>query len=85
MKIGAENRKKLALAVGLMVVAMVVMLLSLGGSAPPPAARPATITTKVASLVAARSPAELGLIVLASPRALPEDLLRLPRIRSGEL
>lgn len=42
MKLGAENKKKLAAAVGLMVVAIVVVLFSMGGSAPAPApARPA--------------------------------------------
>lgn len=40
MKIGAEDKKKLALAIGLMVVAAVVMLFSVGSSAPTPS-RPA--------------------------------------------
>ena len=34
----------------------------------------------LASLVAQRSPAELGLVVVGSPRALPEDLLGLPHV-----
>jgi hypothetical protein len=34
MKIGAENRKKLIAAIALMVVAVVVLLFSMGGSAP---------------------------------------------------
>jgi len=34
----------------------------------------------LASLVAQRSPAQLGLVVVGSPRALPEDLLGLPHL-----
>ncbi len=40
----------------------------------------AMLAALVASLVAARSPEELGLIVLASPHALPEELPRLPHL-----
>jgi len=40
----------------------------------------AVLGALAASLVAARSPAELGLIVLASPHALPEELLRMPHL-----
>lgn len=48
MKIGAENRVKLILAVALMVVAIGVMLFSFGGSAPK-AATPAPAVTPVAA------------------------------------
>jgi hypothetical protein len=59
MKIGAENRKKLFAAVGLMVLAVVVLLFSFGGSAPPPATAPATPgpTATTATPVAAPRPA----------------------------
>ncbi len=40
----------------------------------------AVLGALLASLVAQRSPAQLGLTVLASPRALPEDLLGLPHL-----
>jgi hypothetical protein len=59
VKIGAENKKKLALAVGLMVVAVLVLLFSTGGSAPAPvrpvaSAIPELDTPVVASRPAAR-------------------------------
>jgi len=46
VKIGAENQKKLILAIGLMVVAVVVLLFSFGGSAP---TAPATAVAPVAA------------------------------------
>jgi len=59
MKIGTENRKKLYAAVGLMVLAVVVLLFSFGGSAPPPATAPTTLgpTATTAAPVAAFRPA----------------------------
>jgi hypothetical protein len=61
VKIGAENKKKLALAVGLMVVAVLVLLFSTGGSAPAPA-RP----------VASAIPALDAPVVAARPAARPK-------------
>jgi pyruvate/2-oxoglutarate dehydrogenase complex dihydrolipoamide acyltransferase (E2) component len=59
MKIGAENRKKLYAAIGLMVLAVVVLLFSFGGSAPPPATTPTTLgpTATAAAPAAAPRPA----------------------------
>jgi hypothetical protein len=47
MKLGAENRKKLFIAIALMGLAVVVLLFSVGGSAPT-AGAPATAITSVA-------------------------------------
>jgi pyruvate/2-oxoglutarate dehydrogenase complex dihydrolipoamide acyltransferase (E2) component len=56
MKIGAENRKKLFAAVGLMVLAVVVLLFSFGGSAPPPATAPTTTGTTATTATPAAAP-----------------------------
>jgi hypothetical protein len=57
VKIGAENKKKLALAVGLMVIAVVVLLFSTGGSAPTPARPATTVSPAIPSPVATVRPA----------------------------
>jgi hypothetical protein len=86
VKIGAENQKKLFLAIGLMLVAVVVLLFSFGGSAPTAPA------TAVAPVVAARPVAPPrpaahtkahGKKVNAGPRSL-DPTLRFDWLQSSE-
>jgi hypothetical protein len=86
VKIGAENKKKLALAVGLMVIAVVVLLFSTGGSAPSPT-RPAATTavaipTPVATVRPAAKPKTHGK-KSAAPRSL-DPTLRYDWLKSTE-
>ena len=56
MKIGAEDKKKLGLAVGLMAVAILVLLFTMGGSSPTPARPVATTAPALATPVATVRP-----------------------------
>jgi hypothetical protein len=85
---GAENRTKLIAAVGLMVIAAIVLLFSFGGSAPT-ATTPATAVAPVAAAraVAAPRPAARtkthGKKVNAGPRSL-DPTLRFDWLQSSE-
>lgn len=79
MNIGAENRKKLILAVSLMVVAVVVMLFSFGGSTPTtatpaPAAAPLAASRPVTAPRPAPRTKARGKRVIAGPRSLDPTL-----------
>jgi hypothetical protein len=88
VKIGAENRVKLILAVALMVVAVAVMLFSFGGSAPT-AATPAPAVAPVAAArqITASRPAPRtkthGKKVIAGPRSL-DPTLRYDWLKNSE-
>lgn len=88
MKIGTENRKKLILAIALMVVAVVLMLFSVGGSAPTsatpaPAAVPVAASRPApASRTAPRTKAH-GKKVTAGPRSL-DPTLRYDWLKTSE-
>lgn len=88
MKIGAENRVKLILAVALMVVAVVVMLFSFGGSAPTAATpAPAVAPVAVARQVTASRPAPRTKThskkAIAGPRSL-DPTLRYDWLKNSE-
>jgi hypothetical protein len=88
VKLGAENQKKLILAVALMVIAVVVLLFSFGGSAPTaatpaPAATPLTTSRPLtASRPASRTKAH-GKKVSAGPRSL-DPTLRYDWLKASE-
>ncbi|HXM22835.1 MAG TPA: hypothetical protein VN948_16370 [Terriglobales bacterium] len=88
MKIGAENQKKLILAVALMVVAIVVLLFSFGGSAPtattpaPAIAPVATAQPAATSRLAPRKKAH-GKKASAGPRSL-DPTLRYDWLKASE-
>jgi hypothetical protein len=88
LKIGAENQKKLILAVALMVVAIVVLLFSFGGSAPtattpaPAIAPVATAQPAATSRPAPRKKAH-GKKASAGPRSL-DPTLRYDWLKASE-
>jgi len=88
VKIGAENQKKLILAVALMVIAAVVLLFSFGGSAPtaaapaPAVAPVATARPTTASRPAPRTKAH-GKKASAGPRSL-DPTLRYDWLKASE-
>ena len=86
MKIGSENRTKLIVAVSLMVVAVVAMLFSFGGSAPK-AATPAPAPVAASRAVTAPRPAPRtkarGKKVSAGPRSL-DPTLRYDWLKTSE-
>jgi hypothetical protein len=88
MKIGAENQKKLILAISLMVIAAVVLLFTFGGSAPTATApAPAVAPVVPARPVAASRPAPHtkahGKKVSAGPRSL-DPTLRYDWLKASE-
>ncbi len=88
MNIGAENRKKLILAVSLMVVAVVVMLFSFGGSTPTaatpaPAAAPLAASRPVAAPRPAPRTKARGKKAIAGPRSL-DPTLRYDWLKTSE-
>ena len=88
MKVGAENRTKLILAVALVVLAVVVMLFSFGGSAPKAATPAPAIGPIAASRTAAASRSAPrtkthGKKVIAGPRSL-DPTLRYDWLKTSE-
>jgi hypothetical protein len=88
MKLGAENRKKLFIAVGLMALAVVVLLFSVGGSAPTagtsaPAVTPAVDSRPVTVSRAGSRTKSHGKKVSTAPRSL-DPTLRYDWLKASE-
>jgi hypothetical protein len=85
VKIGAEDKKKVAVAAGLLVLAIVVLLFSVGGSAPSPTRPVATAVPALDSPVAVTRPAARPKVhgKKAGPRSL-DPTLRFDWLKASE-